>query len=90
VIKKQPYLSIPIGGFGRRWKVRISRYLRGAWGYCNYDKREIVICKTTQASGIEREILIHELLHKIMPFLDEECVRVAATEIDDALEACGY
>ena len=82
--------GIPIGGFGKRWKVRVSRNLRNAWGRCDYDKREIVLCKSAHEKGVDREILIHELLHKIMPFLDEECVQVAAVELDDALEACGY
>lgn len=82
--------GIPIGGFGRRWKVRVARYLRDRWGYCDYGKREIVLCRTTQQAGVDREILIHELLHKIMPFLDEDCVAIAAKEIDDALDACGY
>ena len=82
--------SIPIGGFGRLWKVRVARVLRNCWGYCDYAKHEIVICKTTQREGIDREVLIHEVLHKLMPFLDEECVEAAAIELDDALEACGY
>jgi hypothetical protein len=76
---------------GKDWKMRVSRQpLKGSWGHCDYDKREIVICKTAVEKGIEREILIHEILHKIMPFLEEDCVEHAAIELDNALDACGY
>ena len=81
---------IKIGGFGKQWRVRVSRKALKDWGYCCYEKREIVVSKQTAQYGVDREVLIHELLHKIMPFLDEPCVDLAATEIDDALEACGY
>ena len=80
----------PIGGYGKQWRVRIARKLRNAWGHCDYDKREIVLTRESQKKGVDREVLIHELLHKAMPFLTEECVALVAVEIDDALEACGY
>ena len=86
-----PRSAIPIGGVGKRWRVRTStKPLRNAWGFCDYDNREIVLCKSAAENGVDREVLIHELLHKIMPFLDEDCVKLAAIELDDALDACGY
>ena len=82
--------SIPIGGFGKRWQVRVANRLHRVWGYCDFNRHEIVLCSTAQQHGVDRGILIHEVLHKLMPFLAEEAVEVAATELDDALEACGY
>ena len=81
---------IPIGGYGQRWHVRIARKLRNSWGHCDYDKREIVLSKESQEKGIDREVLIHEVLHKVMPFLTEECIDLAAVEVNESLEACGY
>jgi hypothetical protein len=72
----------------KRWGVRIAaRPLKGEWGHCDYPKREIVLCPTTDRIGNLREIVLHEVLHGIMPFLDEECVHDAAIEIDDVLDA---
>ncbi len=80
----------PIGDHGKGWHVRIVAKSAKAWGWCDYDKREIVISKEAESKGIDREVLIHELLHKVMPFLTEECVDLAALEVDSALEALGY
>ncbi len=80
----------PIGGHGKQWTVRVIRKSSKSWGWCDYDKREVVLTKESQTVGIDREVLIHELLHKAMPFLTEECVDLVAIELDDALEVCGY
>jgi hypothetical protein len=86
----KPTDGVAIGTYGQPWKFRVVPRLKNSWGYCDYDKREVVMCRTAQKEGIDREILIHEVLHKIMPFLDEDCVVAAAVELDEALEACGY
>jgi hypothetical protein len=82
--------SIPIGGFGKRWSVRVAKRLSNSWGHCDYNKHEIVLSQESQEHGIDREILIHELTHKLLPWMDEQCVTHFAIELDDALEACGY
>lgn len=56
------------------------------WGRCNAPKREIVICKAVQKHGLAREILLHELIHRYLWFLDEEVVSFVAGEIDHALD----
>ncbi len=82
---------IPVGDFGKEWTVRVSRRpLKDDWGYVHWEKREIVLSKDAEKRGLDRDTLIHELTHKAMPFLSEQCVDVFATELDDALEACGY
>ncbi len=81
---------VPIPGHGTIWHLRIVPRLSKSWGWCDYDKRQIVMSKEAEKEGIDREVLIHELLHKAMPFLTEECVDLVATELDEALEVCGY
>ena len=75
---------------GKPWSLRIVRSLRGAWGKCDYDKREIVLTRESQRSGVDREVFIHEMIHKICPWLDEEAVEFMAMEIDDALDIAGF
>jgi hypothetical protein len=72
------------------WKVRFGKPMRGHWGHIEYDKREIVIHPKCEEKGIDREVLLHEVLHALFPWLDEEVVVDAGICIDDVLEACGY
>lgn len=72
---------------GDGWTGRFStRALSGAWGYCDYDRKEIVISPETLKEGNTREIILHEVLHKILPCMTEEWVLFAAQELDYALE----
>jgi hypothetical protein len=67
------------------WTGRHGR-LSDKWGHTDYDRHEIVIDPRCRAAGLEREIVIHEMLHKLFPWMDEGPVAVAAKEIDDALD----
>lgn len=71
----------------RKWKVTVARKPMKDWGQCIYDDKLIRLCPTTERHGVHREVFIHEVLHAIMPFLDEDCVKSAAIELDDALDA---
>lgn len=54
-------------------------------GECDVDAHKIVINATTPNDQVP-EILIHECLHAIFPFLDEDCVGNAAIELSNMLK----
>lgn len=83
---KRPAI-FPVSTLNDGWKGRYtSKPLANKWGECDYTNKEIVISKDTLSEGNVREIIIHEMLHKLYPFLDEEWVASGAAEIDFALE----
>lgn len=90
MVKPKKPTPIKIGEYGPAWTVRYVRRLAACWGWCDFDKREIVISNETKKAGLDRDTLIHEALHKMMPFLSEESVNHVATELDNILDACGY
>lgn len=57
-----------------------------AWGYCDYGKKEVVITKTTMQHGISRQVFLHEIFHKLLPWMAEDAIDHLATETDDSLE----
>lgn len=57
-----------------------------SWGHADYDLREIVLSPESKDHPIERDLVIHEVIHKLCPFLAEDCVEEMATEIDDVLD----
>ena len=59
------------------------------WGQCRYDTREILLAKATERHGIDRQVFLHEMIHKICPWMDEDAVDDMATELDDALDVVG-
>jgi hypothetical protein len=75
---------------GKPWTLRVVKraMLDGeeVWGLCDYPKREIVLSQETRLHGVSREILLHEFLHKIMPWLTEEAVEHTAAELDAILD----
>ena len=56
------------------------------WGKCRWEKREVVIWADVKNHGVARDTLIHELLHRYMPWMDEEAVDLLASELDDVLD----
>ena len=83
-------VQLPQRTKGKPWRLKIQSRVRvgkdNCWGYCDHTAREIVLSRATEKHGVDRQVFIHELLHKIMPWLDEAAVDHAATELDDALE----
>jgi hypothetical protein len=75
------------------WTVRIVRRLRVAgdecWGRCDWWKREIILTRATERAGIDRQVFLHEMIHKICPWMDEDAVDDMATELDDSLDVVG-
>ena len=70
---------------GKRWIVDDRANLKTAWGYCHYDKKLIQVCRSTLREEKYREILLHECLHAIFPFLAEDNVAEAAIELNNVL-----
>ncbi len=69
------------------WTGRFSSQpLANDWGVCDFTKKEIVISTATLKEGNVREIIMHEMLHKLFPWLDEEYVLHGAKELDYALD----
>ena len=66
---------------------RSRRPLKGEWGYYRNDKKsgEIVLSKDLPDSRA-LTILIHEALHGLFFYLDEEVVHQASIELAEALE----
>lgn len=77
---------IPVVLHGEQWIVRYAR-MRRNWGLCNLTDRTITVHPGTRRDNREREIALHEALHAIMPYLDEDTIAAAAVELDDYLEA---
>lgn len=83
---KKPRNSRSVSSLKDGWTGRFStKPLSHKWGYCDYVKKEIVIGPDTVAEGCEREVIIHEMLHKLFPWMREFMVTAAALEIDYAL-----
>lgn len=85
--------SKKIGSIGKSWKIRRSRKPlkddegHPVWGYADFINKEIVLDKDTgKTQHNEREIVLHEAIHKYCPFLDEEFVAAMAVELDDILD----
>lgn len=80
-----------IGSVGRPWKIRRARkpiYVGSneVWGYTCWSDKEIVLSPKTKGHPIERDVLLHECIHKYCPFLSEDFVNAFATELDDILD----
>lgn len=78
---------------GNPWRFRWAKAQHKGdkcWGITNHTEREIKVDPGAAAAGKERNTIIHEGLHAIFPFLNEECVTAAANEIDDLLTQTGY
>lgn len=71
---------------GAPWTVKYGK-IGGCWGITIFDDKVIKIDPATKRKGNHREIVIHEFLHALMPYLDEEIVAAAGKELDDALDA---
>lgn len=90
-------LKLPTYETGKPWTLRVVdkpiRYEgRECWGLCNTVRREIRVSKLAQKDGVAREVVLHELLHRYMPWMDEDAVEHMAHDIDavlDAVEAAG-
>lgn len=76
-------VSVTLGG--RQWTVDTAAPIRKVWGYCHYDRMHIDIAKGTHRAGKYRDVLIHECLHAIYPFLTEDAINRGATELDHML-----
>jgi hypothetical protein len=88
---KEKVKRLPKGAAkGKPWRLRVASRLRGAWGYCSYYEKEIVISKAAEKEGIDRRIFLHEFFHKAMPWMAEEAIELLSTDTDDALEVAGY
>ena len=75
---------------GWKWIIRSSRRrLKNMWGWCDSDKRTIVLCRTLKGRR-HLDTVIHELLHAAFYDLDEEAVRESATDIANVLWRMGY
>lgn len=81
-----PAYKFSLPSIDKHWTVRFSRRLKH-WGTCNWSKREIVLNTEARREGIARQVLLHEMLHRLFPWMEEGCVDTAATELDDALDA---
>lgn len=84
-------LRLPRTGKGPCWTLRIVKREpkvdgHPVWGYCDSDKREIVIHAAAAEHGLARETLIHEALHRACPFFSEEAVDHLAKELDGLLD----
>ncbi len=73
---------------GRSWKIDTHAPIRKCWGYCHYRNNTIQVSKRAWASGKARDVLIHECLHAIFPYLNENEIDRAGTELDKMLTAC--
>ena len=83
-------VSVHLGG--AEWKIRPGRTrVDGCecWGVTVFDDREIIIDPGTKKQGNEREILLHESIHVLCPYLDEEVVAAMAVDLDNMLDAMG-
>jgi hypothetical protein len=69
------------------WKLVIKPRLRKVWGYCDYANREVVMARSTEKHGVARRVFMHEVIHKVCPWMDEDAVDHLSTHLDDAMEA---
>lgn len=74
---------------GQDWKIRFTRLRGKAAGWCEYDKRKILV--DTRLSGVALlETVVHEVLHAEFPWLTEASVTESAADIAKILAAIGY
>ena len=69
---------------GRRWKRRVVPNLGDNYGHCDYDERTIRI----KGGLIERDEFdtdVHELLHALFPWMNEDEVTTAANDMTTVL-----
>ena len=75
------------------WTVRIVPRLRvfgeECWGRCDWPKHEIVLTRAANRHGVDRQVFLHEMVHKICPWMDEDAVDDMASQLDDALDVMG-
>lgn len=86
-------LQLPKSGKGKPWTLRIVRNnpIVGdyeCFGYCCAEDKEIVVSKQTQIEGVAREVLIHEMLHRLLPFMNEDAIDYLARSLDEVLDIC--
>lgn len=79
-------MQVTLGG--REWTVDTASSLRKVWGFCEYDRMRIQISRSSHKAGKYRDVLIHECLHAIYPFLTEDAINRGATELDKMLDKC--
>jgi hypothetical protein len=80
-----PAISVTLGG-DPNWKI-LWRRVRGCWGITCFGTKEIRLDPSCKPARKEREIALHEGIHAIAPYLDEEIVKNMAIELDAMLEA---
>lgn len=85
--------TVTIGG--KRWKVKWVDDLRDPddpsvelWGLCDYDTHTLTI-NNKQDLEEKADTIIHEMIHAIFPFLNEDAVADAATDIIKAFVRLG-
>lgn len=86
MVKRAPAKTVILGG--KKWKVRFQP-VKDAWGICSAARREIIIHPDAEKHGKLRETFLHEATHAMLWMLDEECVKLFAHEVDEALEVLG-
>lgn len=82
---------LPKDDIGKPWRLRVTNrpiVIDGedCWGECNYRRREVVVSSKCDNHGLARDTLLHEMIHKIMPFLSEEAVEHLASSLDFVLD----
>jgi hypothetical protein len=73
---------------GQRWRVRFCK-LRGAYGECDYDKREIRLSRELAGRDL-MDTILHEVFHARWPDIAEESVLEFAASMTAALERYGF
>lgn len=74
---------------GEEWSIHFaSRPFKEDIGSCNRVRREITLCPSIRNQPVLREVIIHEVLHALQWWLDEDAVYWSGVGIDEALEAC--
>lgn len=82
----QRHLTFTIAG--RRWRWRY-RQMRQYWGLCNYTARQIDI--DPRQDGLHRlDSELHEALHAIQAFANEQHTAEAATTLASIMWGLGY
>lgn len=78
-------INVTLGG--KRWKLHLNKRdnASGDYGQCHVNDKKLIVFARAFREKLERETLIHECLHALFPFLDEEAVTAAATEMDNVL-----
>ena len=76
---------------GDAWTVYAGKRDNAAkdYGHCVVDDRVIVIFNRSYREGSERETLLHECLHALFPWMEEDYITKAAEDLDNALDALG-